>query len=391
MNIVETVIRWRHGTFVLFCLIALFGIFSFLSLPLELQPGGDRPEISISTSYIGAGPPEVEDLITRPIEEVMEEVEGVQEITSTSRSGSSSINLEFTWGTDIDDRLLDVINKLQAVQNLPEEAGDPRVSVSSTSSNPMMWVVLTPKGEIAPDANHLKDLVDQVIEPELRRIQGIGRFLIVGGQDREVEVNVDPQALADRGLRISQVITTLRQDNQDIRGGPLVIGRREYRVRTVSRSQDISTLKQLVLRRDRNGTVFLGDVAQVQMGRKVRQSVLLFNDQETVAIGVIRQVGANVPSVSQGVRQTLDRLQQRFDQQGEAFQFRIAYDESNYVDQSRCPDAEQPYNRGNFSYDSVVVIPGINAVCSCGGPYHSHGYGQRVHCHEPTGTLPQYH
>ena len=334
MNIVETVIRWRHGTFVLFCLIALFGIFSFLALPLELQPGGDRPEISISTAYIGAGPPEVEDLITRPIEEEMEEVEGVQEITSTSRSGSSSINLEFTWGTDIDDRLLDVINKLQAVQNLPEEAGDPRVSVSSTSSNPMMWIVLTPKGDMVPEANHLRDLVDQVVEPELRRIQGIGRFRVVGGQEREVEVNVDPQALADRNLSIRQVIATLRQDNRDIRGGPLVIGRREYRVRTVSRSQDIKTLEQLVVRRDQNGTIFLRDVAQVQMGRKVRQSVLLFNDEETVAIGVIRQVGANVPSLSQGVRQTLDRLQQRFDQQGEQFNFKVAYDESNYVDQS---------------------------------------------------------
>jgi HAE1 family hydrophobic/amphiphilic exporter-1 len=334
MNLVDIAIRWRHGTFVLFCLIAIFGMVSLVQLPLELQPGGDRPEISISTTYIGAGPPEVEDLITRPIEEVMEEVEGVQEITSTSQAGNSNINLEFTWGTDVDERLIDVINKLQRVPNLPEEAGDPNVNVASTSSSPMMWITLIPQEGFTADANHYRDLVDQVIEPELRRIEGIGRFLIVGGQEREVEVRVDPKALADRNLSIGEVIRTLRQDNRDIRGGPLVVGRREYRVRTVSRSQTLPALEQLVLRRDSSGTVLLRDVAQVQMGRKLRQSVLLYNNEEAMAIGIIRQVGANVPELSKGIQLTLDRLQRRFDQQGEGMKFRIAYDESKYIDQA---------------------------------------------------------
>ncbi len=334
MNLIETAIRWRHGTFVLFALIILFGIISLLGLPLELQPGGDRPEISIRTNYIGAGPAEVEDLITRPIEDVMEDVEGVQEITSASRAGSSRINLEFTWGTDVDDRLIDVINQLQRVGNLPSEAGDPRVSVASTSSSPMMWLMLVPKEGRIADVNHYRDLVNQIVDPELRRIQGIDSFFVVGGQDREVEVKVDPKALADRNLEIGQVVTTLRRNNRDIRGGPLVVGRREYRVRTVSRSQTLEDLEQLVLRRDQAGTVFLGDVAQVQMGRKLQQSVLMFNNEKAVAIGVTRQVGANVPEVSRGIRTTLNRLQERFDQQNEGLTFRIAYDESDYIDQS---------------------------------------------------------
>lgn len=334
MNWIERIIRWRHGTFVIFALIALFGAIAFVRLPLELQPGGDKPEISINTAYIGAGPAEVEDLITRPIEEVMEQVEGVQEITSSSRAGSSSINLEFKWGTDPDDKLLDVINKLQRVRNLPEEAGDPRVEVVSTSSSPMMWLVMVPQEGKLADANAYQDLVEDFVEPELRRIDGIGSFLIVGGQDREVEVNVDPQALADRNLTIAQVIATLRQNNRDIRGGPLTVGRREYRVRTVGRTREIQDLERLALRRDQGGSVFLGDVAQVRLGRKVRQGVLLFNSQESVAIGVIRQVGANVPEVSRGVRSTLDRLQKQFDAQGKGVTFGIAYDESSYIDQS---------------------------------------------------------
>ena len=334
MHLIETAIRWRHGTFVLFALIVLFGIISLFNLPLELQPGGDRPEISIRTNYIGAGPVEVEDLITRPIEEVMEEVEGVQEITSTSRSGGSSINLEFTWGTDVDDRLIDVINQLQRVGNLPTEAGDPRVSVASTSSRPMMWLMLVPQAGRTADVNHYRDLVNQIVEPALKRIQGIDSFFVVGGQDREVEVNVDPKALVDRNLDIGQVVAMLRQNNRDIRGGPLVVGRREYRVRTVSRSQTLKDLEQLVLRRDETGTVFLADVAQVQMGRKIQQSVLMFNNEKAVAIGIIRQVGANVPAVSEAIQTSLTQLQQRFDQQNEGLTFRIAYDERDYVDQS---------------------------------------------------------
>ncbi len=334
MSMIERIVRWRHGTFVVFALIALFGTLALFNLPLELQPGGDRPEISISTSYLGAGPNEVEDLITRPIEEVMESVEGVQEITSTSAPGRSSINLEFEWGTDPDERLLDVINKLQRVRNLPAEAGDPNVSVASTSSSPMIWLVMVPKEGRIADANDYRDLVNDILEPALRRVQGVSSFIIAGGQEREVEVRVDPQALADREVTISQVTNAIRQTNRDIRGGPLVVGRREYRVSTVSRADQISDLDGIVLRRDALGTVFLGDVAQVSLGRKVKDSVLLFNSQESVAIGIIRQVGANVPEVSQGVRDTLERVQKTFDDLDAGVEFRTAYDESNYIDQS---------------------------------------------------------
>jgi HAE1 family hydrophobic/amphiphilic exporter-1 len=334
MNWIERIVRWRHGTFVIFALIALFGTIALFSLPLELQPGGDKPEISITTPYVGAGPAEVEDLITRPIEAVMEKVEGVQEISSNSRPGLSAINLEFEWGTDPNERLLDVINKLQRVGNLPAEAGDPSVEVVSTSSQPMIWLVMVPQAGRIAEANRYRDLVDNILEPELRRVQGIGNFLVVGGQEREVEVNIDPQALADRNLNISQVVSILRQNNRDIRGGPLVVGRREYRVRTVSRASEIDDLKQTVLRRDAGGSVFLGDVATVQMGRKVKDGVLLFNSQESVAIGIIRQVGANVPEVSKGVRATIARVQQQFDKLDAGVEFAVAYDESDYIDQS---------------------------------------------------------
>ncbi len=334
MSLIKTAVRWRHGTFVLFCVLALFGALSLLNLPLELIPGGERPEISISTTYSGASPNEVEDLITRPIEERLEEVQGIQEITSRSSAGVSSINLEFEWNSDINQRLVDVLNKLQQVEALPEEAGESDVEVVSGSSRPMMWVILTPKPGFTADINHYRDLLDDVIVPRFRQVQEVGQFLVSGGLEREVEIIVDPKALSDRNLTIGDVVNALRSNNRDIRGGPLVLGRREYRVRTISRSNDIKQLEDFVLRRDESGTVFLRDVAQARIGRKIQDRALLRDNEPAVGVGIIRQTNGNVPKISQGIRQALVELEARFDRENEGITFDITYDENNYINDS---------------------------------------------------------
>ncbi|AUT00682.1 acriflavin resistance protein [Nostoc sp. CENA543] len=334
MKFIETAVRWRHGTFVLFCLLAILGVFSLFSLPLELQPGGDRPEITITTTYPGAGPSEVEDLITRPIEEQMEQVLGVQEISSSSRAGRSSITLEFAQNANVQERMIDVINRLQQVNDLPPEAQESSVELVGGNSSPMMWIPFDTKEGFEPDSNRYRDLAEEVVIPRLRRVQGTGQFLLVGGQQREVEVKIDPKALSDRNLTIGDVVRVLRENNRDIRGGPLILGRREYRVRTVSRSQDLSEIEGFVLRRDQSGTVYLRDVAQVQMGRKPQDSALIFNGKPGVAIGVIRQIGANVPEVAKGVRAEITALQAEFDQQNQGIRFAYNYDESQYINQS---------------------------------------------------------
>ncbi|MEM9922873.1 MAG: efflux RND transporter permease subunit [Cyanobacteria bacterium P01_D01_bin.50] len=334
MSLIKTAVRWRHGTFVLFCILALFGVLSLLSLPLELRPGGDRPEITISTSYSGASPREVEELITRPIEERLEEVQGIQEVTSSSSSGRSSINLEFNWDSDIDRRLVDVLNKLQQVEALPPEAGESDVEIVSGSSSPMMWTILVAKEGFTPNDEHYRDLVDDVIVPRFRQVQGVGQFLVSGGREREVEVIVDPKALADRNLTIGDVVSALRSNNRDIRGGPLILGRREYRVRTVSRSTDVKQLEGFVLRRDESGTVYLRDVAKAQMGRKIQDRALIRDNKPAVAVGIVRQPNANVPEISKGIRQALVDLEARFDREGEGITFDIPYDENDYINES---------------------------------------------------------
>ncbi|MEM1425439.1 MAG: efflux RND transporter permease subunit, partial [Cyanobacteria bacterium P01_H01_bin.130] len=335
MNLIETATRWRHGTLAVFALLALLGVLSLLNLPLELQPGGDRPQISITTPYPGAAPSEVEDLVTRPIEERLEEVEAIKEMTSTSSLGISDINLEFDWGTDIDDRLVAVLNKMQQVGELPPEAQESNVIVSNGGgASAMMWIVMKPKDGIPANEDRYRDLADEVIVPRLRRVEGTSRFMVIGGREREVEIQVDPKALSDRDLTLDELTNALRNNNRDVRGGPLVLGRREYRVSTESRADDVQQLESFVLRRDESGRVFLGDVAEAQIGRRFRESFFMYNNEPSVGIGVIHRVGANVSAVAQGLRDSQVALQERFDRENQGVELEIFYDQSTYIDQS---------------------------------------------------------
>ena len=338
MSYVETAVKWRHGTLAFYVLLVLFGAIALTTLPMELQPGGDIPQITITTAYPGAGPTEVEDLITRPLEDVLEEIEAIKEMTSASASGSSTITMEFNWGTDVKAKLVEVINKVNQSQALPEEASEPDIQIAAgaAGSNAVMWLVLTEAKDTGDraDPDYYRDLVEEEIIPELRRVEGTSRFIKVGGREKEIEVLVNPDKLAARGLSLTDVTTGLRRNNRDVRGGPLVSGRREYRVSTKSRAKTVDQLGETVLRRDRSGSVLLSDVAEVKVGRRIRESFFEFNNKPAAAIGIIRQNGSNVTDLAAELRDTLALLQTRLQARGENVDIQVAYDESEYVGQS---------------------------------------------------------
>lgn len=338
MNAIETAVRWRHGTLALYVLLVLFGFLALGTLPMELQPGGDVPKITITTGYSGAGPTEVEDLITRPLEDVLEEVEGIEEMTSASSSGSSTVTMEFEWGTDIKLKLIEVINKVNQSQALPEEASEPDIQIASGGGggNAVMWLVIEQARDNGVDADpdHFRDLMEEEMIPELRRVRGTSSFIKVGGREKEIAVLIDPKKLASRSLGITQVTDALRRNNKDSRGGPLVSGRREYRVSTKSKSKTIEDLTKTTLRRDEQGSVLLSDVAQVEVGRRLADSFFLYNGRPAAAIGIVRQNGANVPVLAGKLRETIADFETRLQERGENVKIWVAYDESDYVSQS---------------------------------------------------------
>jgi HAE1 family hydrophobic/amphiphilic exporter-1 len=197
MKLVQGCIGYPVTVVVAILLVLLFGGIALTRLPLQMVPTVDRPVITVKTPYPGAAPLEVELQVTDRIEEQLNFVEGLQEITSTSSEGESEVTLKFDWGVNKDIARLDVSEKLGTVQGLPDDVEESIIqATSSDEENPIAWIVLKtsrPINEIRPEA-------EDVLKVRLERVLGVAGSLFFGGEDREVHVIVDDRALTARGL-----------------------------------------------------------------------------------------------------------------------------------------------------------------------------------------------
>ena len=331
MKLISSSVKHPHAVIVGILLCALFGYRAMVSIPMQMKPTLDKPEITITTTYRGAAPVEVEDQITTPIEEEMDAVEGVRKVSSKSAEGRSAITLEFDWGVNKDIALIDVINKLNQVPDLPEEADEPVVlAVSSDERQPVMWVIcLSDKS-----ANELFELAEDVIEPRIRRIEGVGDLRIFGGEEREVHVLVDPQAMASRGITFDQLVSALRRENMNVRGGFIDEDKRRYTIRTMGQFTSLDEVGEVIVARTQVGAVYLKELATARFGYKKSLSTVRTNAKPTVVFGVVRKSGANVVAVCNRVQNAFTNLNEEFKQKGVDLEFRAVYTEVDYINES---------------------------------------------------------
>ncbi len=231
MKLIETSINRPVSVIVGILLLALFGYISMSRMPIQMKPTVDKPIITISTEYPGAAPQEVEEQITTPIEEQVQSVENLYKLTSKSAEGRSNISLEFDWGVDKNIASIDILKKLNLVGELPEEAETPIISaITSEEAQPIMWLIAQ-----NPDMhiNELYQFADDFIKPRLERIQGVGRIRLPGGEEREIQIILDYDALNARGISIPELRSALRSENRNVRGGHFDEGKRSFTVRTV--------------------------------------------------------------------------------------------------------------------------------------------------------------
>ncbi|MFH2007624.1 MAG: efflux RND transporter permease subunit [bacterium] len=336
MNLIRGAIRYPHTVLVATLLVVLFGVLALLRVPLQMRPSIDRPEVTVTTDYPGASPEEVEDKITRPIEEELNTVQGLRRLTSSSIQGRSLISLEFDLGINRDAALVDVLNKLGQVPTLPEEATKPVAeAVSSDTTSPMMWIGFRAKvSDAEAHVNRMRALVDDVIEPRLRRVEGVGSLIVAGGQEREVQIVVDLQRLAQRRIALTQLIRAIRESHLTVRGGPLDAGKREYVVWTVGRSNRLKAVQDIVLTRTHAGVIRVADVAEVRAGFKRRITLHRQNGQGAIALGVLRKVGANVPATAARLEQAMAELNRTFRQRDQPYYLTIMFTEVTYINEA---------------------------------------------------------
>jgi hydrophobic/amphiphilic exporter-1 (mainly G- bacteria), HAE1 family len=330
-GLVESVVRRPYVVAVAVILAVLFSSLSITRIPVQLKPTVDVPRITVRTSFRGAGAVEVEEQLTRELEEELQRTEGLVKMTSDSADGLSTITLEFDYGRDLQAAVVDVLNKLTRVPSLPTEADEPLVEVTSEPGpGAVMWIALEspyPPGQV-------RRVLDEDIEPRLERQPGVAGLFIVGGAEREVQVRLDPEALVARGVTVAQVGDALSRANVNLRGGTIETPGRQLVVRTVGRAEAPALLEGLVVRKDAGGTVHLRDVARVIDTTREQTEYARINGKPGIAIGVQRRTGANVVTVISGVDEEVEAINADFRARGVAIALVPVYRETTYIYQA---------------------------------------------------------
>ena len=289
-------------------LVVLFGALSVVDIPIQLTPDISVPTISVSTTWPGAAPIEIESEIIEPQEEVLKNVEGLARMESTARTNSASVVMEFDVGTSIDETLVRVTNQLSQVPNYPDAVREPVVQTAN-SAGPPLAVIAVRSPDRQPVAAY-RTWVENEILPDIDRIPGVASIWFIGGQDTEVHVLFDPEALAARMLSVDQVAERVRTELRDLSGGDVTLGKRRYLVRTAVAPESPDAFEQIVLGATDDGTpILLGDVATVRMALRKPSGVAMSDDRPSMVMLLTREAGTNVLEVTEEVYEVVEQLQ----------------------------------------------------------------------------------
>jgi HAE1 family hydrophobic/amphiphilic exporter-1 len=316
MNIVDFAIRRRVTIAMAMVAITLLGLISLQRLKVNLLPDLSYPTLTIRTELPGAAPAELENLVSRPIEEAAGVVRNVRSVRSVSRSGQSDVIIEFTWGTDMDFAGIEVRERLDLLW-LPVEATRPLLLRFDPSSEPVMRLAFVDDAPKAGQAstNHeerlkfLRRFADDRIKPEIESVEGSAAVKVSGGFEDEVQIYVDQQRLAQLRLSIEQVARRIGAENVNLSGGRLEQGTQRFLVRTVNEFDTLEDMANSVIATVDNQPVYLKDVARVERGYKDRTAITRLNGAECIELAIYKEGDANTVQMANGVTRKLESLQ----------------------------------------------------------------------------------
>ncbi len=294
-------------------------------LPVDLFPAITVPAITVATSYSGASPEDVERTVTYPIEQAVTRVAGVQQLLSTSRRGSSSVQVWFDWGADLNVAEVEIIQNIQRVaQNLPAGVNQPSVLKFDISNIPVAQVVVS-----APnmDARQLYALATDTIQPQIERLPGVSTAFVGGGLVRQLNINVDPQRLGATGLALQDVDNAVRRYNALLPSGSLRNAEIDFQLKVPTLLQDVNAIRQVIITSKNGIPVHIGDIAEVEDAAADQTQIVKIDGKPGITISVVRQPGANIVQVVDALRAAVPRLTGL----PSSVQLRIAFDQSRYI------------------------------------------------------------
>ena len=320
-------------------MVVMFGLVALETIPIQLTPDVRKPVISLRTIWPGAAPAEVEREITNRQEEMLRGLEGLEEMTSSSQDGRSRITLEFNINQNMDKALLLVANRLDRVSGYPEEADEPTIRTSSTEDNPITWIVLRRNPGNERPVHTYGDMVEDVVQDRIERVPGVSRVNVYGGSERQMEVVVDPDRMARHGLTVTAMVGALRAANASISAGDVEEGKRRYVVRTVGEFSTLDDVRGVVLRSvedaatGRVARLTVGDIADVRFAYKDPTAQIRFLGKPVLAVNAVRDTGANVIEVMNGIYEAIDELNEGALADA-GLHLTQVYDETDYINSS---------------------------------------------------------
>ncbi|RDV27402.1 AcrB/AcrD/AcrF family protein [Alteromonas aestuariivivens] len=333
MNIVEIAVKRPVAVAMFTFAILLFGMVSLGRLSVNLLPDLSYPTLTIRADYPGAAPGEVEQLVSKPIEEAIGVVKGVRTVTSTSRPGQSDVVLEFAWGTDMDFASLEVREKLDILQ-LPLDVKKPRLLRFNPSLDPILRLGLSHQSENSANNDTVEDMkrlrvyADEQIKRRLESIEGVASVRIGGGLENEIQILIDQNKASQLNIKLATVIDRLKSENVNTSGGRINEGSQAYLVRTLNQFDDLEQIRNMYVGRFEGKNIQLKDIAQITNAHKERNAITRFNGIEGTEIAIYKEGDANAVNVAEKVKQQLASVRQNLPSQ---YQLDLVYDQSVFI------------------------------------------------------------
>ena len=305
MKLPDLAIRRPVFATVIFLILSLLGAISFMRLPVDLMPDITLPTITVSTSYDGVGPEEMEELVTIPLERALSSTPSVKEMTSTSSEGSSQVRLSFEWGTNLESATDDVRTRVDRARgSLPEDAEVPTIFKFDVGVFPIVFLGVS--SDMPP--RDLREFAEKQLQYRFERIPGVAQADIWGGLEREIHVNLDREKV--HALRISpnQVIAALRRENLNEPAGHVLEGDFELLMRTEGEFTSIDEIRKTMVTRRQGQPIYVSDIATVEDGHSEVRNYVRVNGVPGLRMSIRKQSGANTVEVARAVVQEIDRI-----------------------------------------------------------------------------------
>ena len=308
--------------------LILFGVVSFTRMSIDLMPKMDLPIMAVMTNYDGAGPEEVEERGTKPLESSMASISGMSGITSISSAGNSVVMIMFDYGTNLDSATNDVRDALEfAKMILPEEAQD--ITILKLDINSMPIITLSVSGDRSLE--DVKKIVEDKVAPRLERIEGVASVDVSGGREQQVTITADPYKLSAYGLNTGTITQIVMSENANHPGGYITQGSQEILVRTLGQYESVEHLADTQVSLPTGGTVRLGDVVDIQVGLSDEESIVTMNGEKVISLSIQKESDGNTVDVDREVQKALAELDEEL---YEDINISVVYSSADMINQS---------------------------------------------------------